>query len=101
MFSHTYEVDTLGILALQKLRQSLIGYDIYKGRMDSVFELIRYTYLSTADRSPSIDPLRELVVIYVVCVIEDLATEEWFSPILEGFGSFTRDLLRYMMRRLN
>ena len=101
VFADQYDIGSLATMALRKLRKTLVEHTLYKDRADSIFDLIQYSYTNTPDPSSSIDRLRELVLLYSTCVVEDLAREARFLPFLAEVESFRDDLMMSMLKRLD
>lgn len=101
VFAEKYDIWSLKQLSLHKLQRTLIGFTLYEERVRDVVELMRYSYLNTADRSESVDELRTLVVHYGACVVEHLARSPQFQLLLEEVGQLARDLVAQMIKRLD
>ena len=101
VFADTYDVGPLRDLSLHKLQPILAEFTLYDQRDGDIVDLMRYSYLSTADCSESVDDLRLLVIRYAACVVEDLARSVKFLLLLEEAGSLARDLVEQMLKRLD
>ena len=89
------------LLSLHKLQRTLAGFTLHNERVRDIVDLMRYSYLHTADRSGSIDGLRLLVIHYAACVVEDLARSDGFQSLLQEAGSLAMDLVGQMLKRLD
>ena len=100
VFADIYDVEPLKGLCLQKLQRTLVEFTLYEERLEDIVELLRYSYLNTADHSGSIDALRLLVIRYAACVVEKLARSNEFRSLLEDSGPLARDLVETMLQRM-
>lgn len=101
VFAEKYDIEPLRNLCLHKLQDTLVKFTLYEERVGDIVELMRYAYSNTADRSGSMDGLRSLLAHYAACVIEDLAQSDKFELLFEEFGSLARDLVHYLLKRLD
>lgn len=101
VFAEKYDIDSLKSLSLQKLHQVLIKYSVCDERLEDIIDLIQYSYSNTADLPGSVDKLRQLVISYAACVVEDLAWTPRFYSLLEKCGSAAKDLVVQMLQRLD
>ena len=89
-----YQIKQLKQLSLTKLHRTLDKYTVHAQRRDDILELINYAYDNdnTADQDlEKIDPLRDLVVRYAVCISRDLLGHKGFQELLQAGGQFARD----------
>ena len=93
------------MLTLHKLQQTLIKFMLYKERVGDIVELARYSYANMPERSGGVvggsDGLRELVVEYVACEVENLVESESFLGLVEEGGALARDVMRGVVRRID
>ena len=101
VFADKYDIAPLRDLSLHRLQQTLAMFTPYASRVGDIVDLLRYSYLNTADASGLIDDLRSLVVHYAACMVEDLARSVNFRSLLEEAGSFSGDLFDQMLKRLD
>ncbi|KAI9730207.1 MAG: hypothetical protein M1834_005971 [Cirrosporium novae-zelandiae] len=101
VFGDRYNIPNLQSLALHNLCQALDKFILCQDRIGDIIELMRYTYSNTADRAGLVDELRDLVVHYAACVVEDLQTSSEFGALLEEVGALGRDLVRRLVERLD
>lgn len=95
VFALKYEIESLQMLSLHKLHQSLRACRHFKTH-DTV-PVMEYAYLNTRDTDDNesrIDPLRSLVIHYAACFIENLVKSPRFLTLLKNGGEFSRDLIR-------
>jgi hypothetical protein len=100
VFAEKYDIAPLKRLALYKLQRTLVGFTLYSERVGDVVELLRYSYVNTADMVGTPDDLRVLVIRYTGYVVEDLAQSPQFVALLEDVSQIGRDLMRQMLKRL-
>lgn len=103
VFADKYDITPLKRLSLHKLHQTLVNFKLYDKRIGDVVALIRYSYSNenTADLPGSIDDLRQLVIQYAACVVEDLRQNSELESLLEQPGPLARDLFGQMLKRLD
>lgn len=92
-FGDQYDIGTLRILALQKLRCHLSFFTLHAERIDDVVDLLKYTYENTADLDSGMDALRDLVTDYVVCHPATVGKNLRFLALLEEPGKLARDVM--------
>ena len=81
--------------------RGVANFTLYDERVGDIVDLMRYTYLNTAERSGSADDLRLLVVHYAACNVEDLSRSVMFRSLLGEAGSMARDLIAQILERLD
>lgn len=95
-----YLIEPLKALALDKLRKVLLVFHIFPRSVSDVTELVRFIYEddNTSDQSESgkQDPLRELILEYMVMNVGKLETEIAFDMLLEEGGLFVSDFWRLL-----
>ena len=100
VFAEKYDIAPLKRLALYKLQRTLVDFTLYPERVGDVVELLRYSYVNTADMVGTPDDLRVLAIRYTGYVVEDLAQSPQFGALLEDVSQIGRDLMRQMLKRL-
>ncbi|OCL00104.1 uncharacterized protein K441DRAFT_537635, partial [Cenococcum geophilum 1.58] len=100
VFAEKYDIAPLKRLALYKLQRTLVDFTLYSERVGDVVELLKYSYVNTADMVGTPDDLRLLVIRYTGYVVEDLAQSPQFGALLEDVSQVGRDLMRQMLKRL-
>lgn len=65
LFADKYLIRLLKQLALQKLQQTLVRFELYPERINDIIELIRYSYSDDNTLDNGSDELRALVILYV------------------------------------
>lgn len=101
VFADVYDIPPLRNLSLHKLQRTLARFTLYDERVGDIIELLRYAYSNTAERTVSMEKLRSLVTHYAACKVEDLSGNDQFGSLLEEFGDFAKDLVHYMLKRLD
>ena len=99
VFAEKYSIWPLKALSLHKLQQILIDYIIYEERIVDIVNLLRYSYSRPASQG-SVNSLSLLVAQYAACVVEELAKSPLFYLALEEFGSFGKDIMKQMLKRV-
>lgn len=95
-FGDEYLVSSLKNLALKKLHKTLAGYSPSLESREAVVELARYAYDTnhTPDRvGDRMNPLRELVVEFVVLNISDFKFFASHRELLEEEGEYSTDMM--------
>jgi hypothetical protein len=94
-------VETLKMLVLFKLHQTLSMLRLDESKIQDVVDLVRYVYLEerTPDLENGIDGLRELICQYILAntLISGHAT---FTDLVEEGGPFVRDLWKLAVPRI-
>ena len=101
VFAEKYDIGRLRQLALHKLHRTLAKFNLYEEWVGDIVGLIRYSYNNICDRSGSIEELRSFAIHYAACKVEHLTPSTQFQSLLESAGSFARDLLKEMCKRLD
>jgi hypothetical protein len=101
VFADKYDIGPLKDLSLYKLRRTLAEFTLFDKRVGDIINLMRYSYLNTANLAESVDSLRLLIIHYAECVVEDMAGNDGFRSLLKESGSLARDLVEQMLKRLD
>ncbi|KAF4963042.1 hypothetical protein FSARC_8915 [Fusarium sarcochroum] len=92
-----YGVKRLMGISLSKLHDELATEVVLSEKdMERVVELIRFTF-----EKPVPEKLRELVIRYTVCVVEELWQHEEFQELVEDNGALSKALVGIMLLRLD
>lgn len=91
VFADKYGIQPLQQLALQKLHQTLVRFELYPERVEDVVELVHFAYSDDYTFSGGNDELRALVAVYMASTIDKLNQSEHFLTLLEEGGVFVRD----------
>lgn len=95
-FAEKYDIEPLKGLTKQKMHRSLVSLVLHKERAGDIVALLRYIYANTPDRDHATDELRELVMKYVVCKYEIMASSEAFLDLMEEGGACVRECLKML-----
>lgn len=101
VFADMYDIGPLRRLALCKLHHTLRAHKLRKEQLEGAVHLIDYTYSNTPDRLDFTDDLRQLVAHYASVIIEILSHNDLFMTLLVKRGSFAKDLLEQVVKRLD
>jgi hypothetical protein len=93
VFADKYGIKPLPHLVLQKLRQTLLSFELYSERVQDIVELVRYAYSDDNTFSGGNDELRALVTIYAVWNVDKLNKSNSFYTLLEDGGPFIRNTI--------
>ncbi|RYP11730.1 hypothetical protein DL765_007626 [Monosporascus sp. GIB2] len=91
-----YGITRLMNISLLKLHQALVDFVICEDGLHDIVALLQFCY---GELVP--ERLRQLVVHYTACHVEELRTNEEFRELLEGYCSLSRDLIGSMLLRLD
>jgi hypothetical protein len=80
-------------LALHKLQNTLMGFELFKERVGDIVRLARYAYDHGADRSEEgvVEDLRHLVVEYMASKVDVIGKHKEFYVLLEEGGEVVTD----------
>ncbi|KNG47316.1 hypothetical protein TW65_05867 [Stemphylium lycopersici] len=89
-------IDPLKRLALHKLHRTFLCFQAYERRVGDVVELAKYAYQQGEDRKDdgTIEPLRKLVVDFMVREVSTFADHKAFTSLLHEGGEFVVDFWR-------
>lgn len=89
MLANKYGIECLSSLALKKLHQTLIVWELSVERVQDVVSVARYTYQNTSSASRC--PLRYIVIDYIVSEHWVVTKSPDFDDLLEEGGEFAVD----------
>jgi hypothetical protein len=96
VFAKHFDIAHLRSFALENLETALQDFKPYTGRMCDIIRLAMFTYnnKNTANSKigEELDPLRHLVVNYILCVYEQIGSYATFLRLIERGGPFARDI---------
>jgi hypothetical protein len=98
-FAEQYLIPALKSKALQNVRDTLSRYTLFVSGLEAVIQLARFAYDSDyiPDREGKIvDPLRQLVVAYVVAHHTQFRNYSGHRQLLEGMNEYATDVLDYI-----
>jgi len=102
VLAEKWGVESLKMLALFKLHQTLRMLRLDVQRIQDIVELTRYTYSdeTTPDLENGNDGLRELICHYIAANAKMMATHASFMALLEDGGALPRDLWKLLVQFL-
>lgn len=101
VFADTYDIERLRVLSLHKLHQSLVNFTLFAERTTDIALLLQYAYQHTPERTGTMDDLRELLMKYVCCYLEDIRCNGVFEEILKAENNLSVDLLELLVPSLD
>lgn len=101
VFADTYGIERLRVLSLQKLHQSLVIFTLYPERTTDVAVLLQYAYQYTPERTGTMDALRDLLIRYVCCHLEQIKSNSVFQETLKAENSSSVDLIESLLPSLD
>lgn len=100
VFADTYGIERLRVLSLQKLHQSLVNFTLFAERTTDIALLLQYAYQHTPERTDTMDDLRELLIRYVCCHLEQIKSNSVFQETLKAENSSSVDLIEILLPSL-
>lgn len=100
VFADTYDIERLRVLSLQKLHQSLVNFTLFAERTTDIALLLQYAYQHTPERTDTMDDLRELLIRYVCCHLEQIKSNSVFQETLKAENSSSVDLIEILLPSL-
>lgn len=91
-----YIIPALKQLALHRLHATLKTFRLYPRRVQDVVTLARYLFENTVPE----DKVRDMIVLYFACVVEDLVEHEGLQELIEEVPGFAVGLFKGMSERL-
>lgn len=101
VFADTYGIEGLRVLSLQKLRQSLVNFTLYAERTTDIALLLQYAYQHIPERTGTMDHLRELLMRYVCCHLDEIRRNDVFKEMLKAENNLSVDLLELLVPSLH
>lgn len=101
VFADTYDIERLRVLSLQKLHQSLVNFTLFAERTTDIALLLQYAYQHTPERTDTMDDLRELLMRYVCCHLEQIKSNSVFQETLKAENSSSVDLIESLLPSLD
>jgi len=100
-FADCYDISPLMDLTLSKLHQELVAFKLSSDRVADINELVKFCYANTVDKQQNPDRLRELLVAYTACKLEDLWPDLGFQKVLEESAEFSKAVIGQLILRLD
>jgi hypothetical protein len=91
VFADKYGIESLKLLVLGKIQQTLVGFKCFGTRLDDVVESVRFSYCNDNTPDEGDDQLRALVLQFVTCKQDKIGESESFLALLEEGGPLVRD----------
>lgn len=91
VFADKYGIEILKCLALDKLHETLVGYNFFNDKCEDIVELVRFSYSNDNTPDGANDQLRDLVLQFVTVQQEKIGNSEPFLLLLEEGGPLVRD----------
>ena len=90
VFAEKYDIQSLRVLALEKLHVTLANYTLYLVRTGDIIALLRYVYANTGKPREGVEDMRTLMTQYV-CYEMDVLMEdpEFRNLMIEDRGDLT------------
>lgn len=101
VFADTYDIERLRVLSMQKLHESLVNFTLFAERTTDIALLLQYAYEHTPERTGTMDDLRELLMRYVCCYLEEIRCNDVFTEILKAENNLSVDLLELLVPNLD
>lgn len=104
VFGDKYCIETLKLLVLSKLHQTLSSFHLYAERCKDVVELVRVVYDGDHMRNRDVgeegkfDALRELVLKFAVMKSEELLKCSAFKGLIGEGGEFAQDMMKALAK---
>jgi len=99
VFGDKYDVQGLKLLALHNLHRTLLHFTIFPARVGDLMALILFTYEHTPERNA--EPLRMMLTNFCAWNIKRLSSDSGFMDFYDKGGSFARDVLENLVKRLS
>ncbi|KAK8096443.1 uncharacterized protein PG998_014311 [Apiospora kogelbergensis] len=92
-----YDVTLLANQVVDNLSTTLKLFTLYKTRIGDFFSLVEYVFLNTQKE----DAMRNLLVLYAACTIEELNRDSSLEDFLESCPEFASTLVAKLIGRLD
>ena len=100
ILAEKWGIDSLKMLTLFKLHQTLSMLVIDSPKVPHIMELVRHGYAGTPDLETGIDDLRDLLCQYVAANVKVMSEHEDFLASIQDGGTFVRDLWKRVLPRV-
>ena len=100
ILAEKWGIDSLKMLTLFKLHQTLSMLVIDFPKVPHIMELVRHGYAGTPDLETGIDDLRDLLCQYVAANVKVMSEHEDFLASIQDGGTFVRDLWKRVLPRV-
>jgi hypothetical protein len=100
ILAEKWGIDSLKMLTLFKLHQTLSMLVIDIPKVPHIMELVRHGYAGTPDLETGIDDLRDLLCQYVAANVKLMSEHEDFLALIQDGGTFVRDIWKRVLPRV-
>ena len=100
-FADRYGIDALQTLALRKLKNVLLYFELHSDGWRDIMTLIHYSFDETVDKGDQADALRSLICFYTACKLEDLWGNAEFRNLTRDLPDFPVGLISVILTRLD
>lgn len=100
ILAEKWGIDSLKMLTLFKLHQTLSMLVLDSPKVPHIMELVRQGYAGTPDLETGIDGLRDLLCQYVAANVKIMSEHEAFLALIQDGGNFVRDLWKRVLPRI-
>jgi hypothetical protein len=100
VLAEKWGIDSLKMLTLFKLHQTLSMLMLDAPMVPHIMELVRHGYAGTPDLDTGIDGLRDLLCQYVDANVKIMSEHEAFLALIQDGGTFVRDLWKRVLPRV-
>ena len=101
VFADRYGIEALQTLALSKLRNVLLYFELYSDGWRDIVTLIHYCFNETVDKGEQADALRSLICFYTACKLEALWGNAEFRNLTRDLPDFPGGLISILLNRLD
>lgn len=91
-----YDMPQLRRLALHRLHATLKAFVLYPSRLKDIAVLARYIFENTQSH----DKIREMIVLYYACIIEDVLDQDGLESVIDDVPEFAYILIKKVSERL-
>lgn len=91
-----YDIPQLRQLALHRLHATLREFTLYPSRLNDIAVLAKYIF----DNTQSHDKIREMIVLYYACIIEDVLEQDELTSLIDEIPELAPILISKMSERL-
>lgn len=91
-----YDIPQLRQLSLHRLHATLREFTLYPSRLNDIAVLTRYIF----DNTQSHDKIREMIILYYTCIIEDVLKQDGLRSLIDDIPEFAYILITKMSERL-
>lgn len=101
VFAEKYDIQSLKILALRKLQQTLAIYTLYPERVGDIIILLKYVYANTIESTPNVEDIRTMLAHYIGCEMDVLVKDGEIKELLANNKDMLSDFLNMFSVRIS